>query len=309
MLLSFAPIDLESATLYAGPCPNIPFPEILDHLNALFRGVLEPFRFCPVATGAAGAFVGSGLFVLVSKNSRPLGLQSLTQSLASPYTQMTFEDAATAVADHRSHIHITVTHDAPVETGGEPQAKLGVKRAPQADGLFDMKLAVCKLLTQYVCGRSYPTAIHWRQSNQILRPEQFLSLAATRALPMPLFLHPSYFTGAWTIAGRQVIGARACFAEHFLNCAVIFEETPMPPDWIFVRICEFVEAMRARAGQLTPDGGIFEANEAGTIRVRHAGPSDANPAGALHLTLESCAVHLPPTEARGFGQRLKRLFQ
>lgn len=307
MLLSFAPTDLESATLYAGPCPDIPFPDILGHLNALFKGVLEPFRFCPVATGAAGAFVGSGLFVLVSKNSRPLLRQGFAQTLASPFTHMTFEDAASAVAGHRSHICVTVTHDAPVETGGE--ARAGAKSAPQADGLFDMKLAVCKLLTQYVCERSNPTAVHWRQSNQILRPEHFLSLASTRALPMPLFLHPNYFTGAWTIAGQQVLGARACFAEHFLNRAVFFDETAMPPDWMFLRICEFVEAMRARDGQALPDGEIFDANEDGTIRVRHAGPSELSPAGALHLTLESYPAHLPPTEARGFGQRLKRLFQ
>lgn len=312
MLLNFAPAEVDTALLYAGPCPAIPFPDVLSHLNTLFDGVLEPFRYSPLSADASAMFAGSGLFILISKHPQSLGPQGFAQCLASPYTHMTFEDAAAAVAGHRANISIAVTHDVPTGcAGSEPKAKRGAKPPPQADGLFDMKLAICKLLTQYFCDRTKPTAIHWRQSNQILRPEHFLSLAAKRALPMPLLLHPSFFSSNWTVGGRRVIGARGCFAEHFLNRAVIFEETPMPPEWVFLRICDFVEAVRARGGDMIPDGAALDAAEAGTIRVHHVGPSEVDPAGVIYLTLEGgAAAHLVPLpKAAGFGQRLKRLFE
>lgn len=317
-MLRFAPNDVEAAILYSGPCPDIAFAEILDHLNATFRGAAEPFRYSAFVTEASTMFVGSGLFILITKSPRPLARQSFAASLESPYTRMTFEAADAAVAGHRSNMFITVSSDSLMgDAARDMKAGLRLDSLEQRPEVFETKLAICKTLTQFICGRSEPSAVHWRQSSQLLRPGHFMALADLARLPTPLLVHPSYFSSNRVVAGRRLIGARGGFSEHLINRSVIFNETPASFRWIYERICGFVEMVRARGGELIADGETFGAHTNEVIRVAHEGPSEKDPAGIVYLTLESSdEIILPPPppppkprEAGAFGRRQFRFYQ
>lgn len=311
-MLKFAPTEIEAAILYPGACPDIGFPDILDHLNKTFEGALEPFRYSTFATDASTLFVGSDLFILISKNPEPLGPQGFAGSLASPYTRMTFEDAERAVAQHLSNIFITVSCEPPLgDVGRELKTKLGLAVKEQRPEVFDMKLAICKMLAQFICARSRPSAVNWCQSSQLLPPDRFAMIASAEPLPTPLFIHPSFFSSNKMIAGRRVIGARGSCSEHFINRQVVVNEAPMPFSWVFERICNFVDMVRERDGALIPDGDTFGSSEREIIRVRHEEPSEAEPFGVVYLTLEaSDEVDLAAApKSGGLAARLGRLFR
>ncbi|QGM98896.1 hypothetical protein [Methylocystis parvus] len=312
-MLKFAPNEVEAALLYPGPCPDVPFPDLLDRLNAAFRGGLEPFRYAAFSTEDSTTFVGSDLLVLISKNARPLSPAGFAASLASPYTRMTFEAAEATVARHRSNVSITVSND-PLsdETGRRPAA--GLRESAQSREIFDRKLEICKLLAHLLCERAEPSAIHWRQSDQILRPGHFKALAELAPLPTPLFVHPHFFSSNKIVGEKRAIGARGVGAEHLINSSVIFNETPASYRWIYERICAFVDLTRARKGGLLPDGDVFGVEENEVIRVRHEEPTEADPAGVVYLTLESSdeiALAPPPAfrDAGHFGRRQFRFYQ
>ena len=282
---SIAPTKVESVLLYQD-YENIEPQIILQHLNNCLENT--DLNFNIIQSGLQGEFVlmmSGDLHVLVSQSPGPLGIESFCQTLASPYTQMTFSNADEIVYRHQSHVFITVGNGVPMTDNIETQNFLQKVGHRHSQGKFEMKLKICKFMTDFFARDKFPVAVHWLQSGTLMSAENF-HLLVSDAFPIPLFVHPDLFSSRNVINGIPVLGLRTFGASHLIGYEIIFIETPVPLGWLFERTCNFVSEVRDR-NSLIPDGETFGVENNEIIRVRHRPASEEKLTGEIELTLES----------------------
>lgn len=283
------PSKIESALLYQDFATVAPV-GILKHLNSGLEAAkiaFDPVEISPDDTFAL--FAGNGFHVMISQTRSPLDIEGFGTTLTSPYTQMTFPGADEAVHRHRSRIFITVGSGLPKPDRPKRDQDSPPPEPGESQGDFERKLMICRLLTNTMVLHNKPIAIHWCQSDQLMKPEMYEHFA-NEAFPTPLFVHPAMFSSREVINGTEVIGLRTYGAAHLIGREIVFNEAPVPFEWLYTRACNFVDMAR-QSGSVIPHGESFGASDEEIIRVRHRPKSEKDPNGAIELTLERCDEH------------------
>jgi|GEM_PF-2995050 len=288
-MAAYKPNKIESALLYQDFATVAP-QGLLRHLNASLADTglsFEPVESSP--DDSYSIFTGDGLHVMLSQTRSPLPLDGFASALASPYTHVVFPNAEEIVALHACRMYVTVGSGLPMPDLPNIRELMEMPEADQSQAEFESKLTVCRLLTDALINHNRPMAVHWCQSNQILKPDQFARLAKA-PFPVPLFVHPSLFSSQAVVNGTRVVGLRTYGAAHLIGREIVFHEAPVPFAWMYERACNFIEMARA-SGTIIPHGDSFGASPAEVIRVRHGAPSERDPDGVIELTLERCDEH------------------
>ena len=283
------PSKIECALLYQDFATVSPG-GVLRHLNSGLEAEkisFDPVEISPDDTFAL--FAGHGFHVMISQTRSPLDFEGFGPALTSPYTQMIFPGADEAVHRHRSRVFITVGSGMPKPDKPKRELTAASSEPGESLGDFERKLMICRLLTNTMVLHNKPLAIHWCQSDQLMKPDTYEHFAH-QAFPTPLFVHPSLFSSREIVETKHVIGLRTYGAAHLIGREIIFNEAPVPFGWLYERTCNFVDMAR-QSGSVIPHGESFGASNAEIIRVRHRPKSEKDPNGAIELTLERCDEH------------------
>lgn len=275
------PESIQTALLYRSCKPADPG-DFLKQINKEIEPAGLQLEDTVYGHGQNFFFTGRGLYIQVEQSQNPLPAGGFHQTLSSPFTRISFPEAGEAVRSHASHILINIGKGIPMPaiTG------INLPDAALSGGEFSAALALARAATNFFLHRGETIAVHWGQSNILLSPRAYGALAQQPA-PMPLFIHPSLFSSRAVVRGRQVIGFRTFGAAHFLGKEIVFNEAPVPLDWMLSRVYSFVETMRER-GELPPAGDSFGLSADEIIRISYNSPSPEDPEEFIGLSLERC---------------------
>ncbi|MXN65047.1 hypothetical protein GR183_09025 [Stappia sp. GBMRC 2046] len=275
------PENIQTALLYQACKPADP-DEFIKHINKVIDFTGLEFESTIHGHGRNFFIVGGGLYIQVEQSLNPLAAGGFHQTLSSPFTRISFPEAGEAVRSHTSHVLINIGKGIPMPaiTG------IDLPDAALSKGEFSIALTLAQVATNFFFHRAEPMAVHWGQSNILLSGKAYGALAQ-QPDPMPLYIHPSLFSSRAVVRGRQVIGFRTFGAAHFLGKEIVFNEAPVPLDWMLSRVYSFVGTMRER-GELPPAGDSFGLSADEVIRISYNTPSPEDPEEFIGLSLERC---------------------
>lgn len=275
------PDKVQVALLYQTCKPADPG-EFIKQINKVIEFTGVRFEDTLYGHGRNFFFTGGGLYIQVEQSDNALSAGGFQQTLSSPFTRISYPEADQAVRTHASHILLSIGKGIPMPsiTGiSLPQATLSEKE-------FSIVLTLAQVATNFFFHRAEPMAVHWGQSNILMSGKAYGSLAQ-QPDPMPLYIHPSLFSSRAVIKGKQVIGFRTFGAAHFLGREIVFNEAPVPLDWMLSRVYNFIATMRER-GELPPAGDSFGTSASEIIRISYNTPSPEDPEEFIGFTLERC---------------------
>lgn len=237
------------------------------------------------------------IFVLFSQQPLPLPYQRFSPALHSPYQQIQCPRIDEAVAEHTSHMFITVTHRPPSGDLVNPAFKV----TSQPAALVERKIMVCQGLAAKLASLLGATAVHWCQSDLLLTPQQFSAAAGAPLFPNPLHIHPRLFSNVENSDGRQSMGFVTLGARHVIGREIVFSECPADLNWMHMMAVLYVWMARNDGYRLIPDGDTFGRTPDEVIRVRHR-PAEGGDVPLIELTVEKSleqgiGIAPPPTQA------------
>jgi len=221
------------------------------------------------------------IFIQFSQKRIPLPFDRFRQALLSPYQQILCPRIDEAVAEHTSHLFITVTHRRPLGDAVNPAFKV----TPQPAPLVERKIMICQRLAAQLAAPLGATAIHWCQSNFILTPKQFIAAAGGSQFSTAFHLHPQLFSNAEITDGQRSVGFVTLGARHIIGHEILFNECPADLNWMHLIAVMFVRMARNDGYRLIPDGDSFGSSADEVIRVRHR-PADEDGVPMIELTVE-----------------------
>lgn len=210
------------------------------------------------------------------------------QALGSPFTTMTCPDMGKRVMLHRAMILITISHGVMGGVMNDPQfaglfASIGMRIEGESLPEFTQRLELCALGARVAMDFAQAVAVHWTQSNMLLAPEAFETLAGM-GVPSPLHVHPSLFGTPPGPGEEQALGVRTFGMRHFIGHEVIVEPTTLPWSVMWESAMVLLRVATVKNGYIIPDGDTFgDEDRSQSFRVRHL-PADEGGAPLLQLT-------------------------
>lgn len=208
----------------------------------------------------------------------PANMEVFKPALSSTVTRLIFPEVAEALMRHTSHVLINV------RTGAMPNlpqlsqlmADIGMPERGASLPQFRARMGVCALLSRICMEADGMSAVHWTQSDQILKPEAFEALAQLDA-PGPLNIHPFLF--GHEADGRQLVGIRTYGAAHFVGREVLVQPSALPWAANYDTVLAFLKLASAENGYVIPDGDTFGPEDHSlSYRVRHLDATGEDPA-------------------------------
>lgn len=289
--------EIDCALLFDHFYPPVDVGSVLAFLNASF-----PEAAFELALGGPEErfflLRGNGpAFILVSQNRTPLPPEGFRRALHSPFQQILAPSIDRAVAEHTSHLFVTVSHKLPPADLVNPALKVSTQPA----ALVERKIMICQALAHYLSAPLEANAIHWCQSNLILPPDMFSAFVADTVFPSPLHIHPHLFSSGEGGNGRRTIGFTTFGARHVIGREIRFSECPADLRWMLGRTVNFVQLARLDGYRLILDGDSFGASAEEVIRVRYV-TADDDDVPLIELTAEKCpeqgiGIAPPPSPA------------
>jgi len=165
-------------------------------------------------------------------------------------------------------------------------------------------IAISHAVARAVVRNTPPLAVHWRQSNRLLIPEQVIA-EAEHKIPLSYVYNPTPFSSGTRQNGKVQSGLRALGSEYVTGRTVVLHESGLG----FSQGCQLIEAIMGLALLGTFDlnnGRRIQVDQWPTCEIRLRPPSAAFPSGTLELMPDE-QTH-PPRRApddnlrRAFGR-------
>ncbi len=193
------------------------------------------------------------LRVTAQKWDKPADRDEFDQALQSDFARDLCPDLHQRVIAHQAHILITVEHnslgglfeelDLPDFLGDIVSSREGNSLAS-----FTERLEVLALAVGVICERQPPQLIHWYQSDLLVAPDQFMTLAKA-GVPSLLHIRPGFGDRGGAIVTHG--------AEHFIGREISLESHDLPKADGLDVILGFLRMAMSRNGYVTPDGDLF----------------------------------------------------
>lgn len=242
--------------------------------------------------GVWGILDVGGHFVKLSQNLNPLGPEGFQPVLNSPATKMRVPEAGQLVSGHRQNIFITVgdndvlTPDIDTSTFGEEFAQIvsdtfNTSETPSLEK-FENRVFLTRLMVSQLIAMNKPTIVHWCQSDQLMRPEEFELTHDPRG--MTVQLHPSFFSSGTRENGVPRVGFHCFGSEHICGHHMVVNETSAPAT-VAVEAAEDLAYYYCKTGA-TPASDIVMQFKSGTdVRIRKTEDTNAFPRPYLSLDI------------------------
>lgn len=203
------------------------------------------------------------LMVTFEYTERPCNPEAFRAALGSPYTGIITPDIRERIARTDTHILLEVSHG--VFGGVEDDPKIaaffqtiGTPRAGATREQFERRLQALALMARIAIEHAMPLAVHWTQSDLLLRGEAFDGIAACPDLPGPLHIHPQLFGPKRPVPGEpNKAGIRTFGVRHWLGREVLIEPHALPWAANFEVILTFLRIATMPGGYVIPDGDTF----------------------------------------------------
>ncbi len=202
------------------------------------------------------------LMVTFEYLDRPADTGLFRPALSSAFTGIATPDIRDRIARHGCHILLEVTHG--VFGGVEEDPKIasffetiGRAKSGATPAQFERRLAVLALMARIATEHSMPLAVHWTQSDMLLRGEIFDGLAAPGDVPGPLHIHPFLYGPRPQPGEDALVGIRTFGARHWLGREVIIQPHVLPWAANLETIFTFLKIATMPNGYVIPDGDTF----------------------------------------------------
>jgi hypothetical protein len=236
-------------------------------------------RYNPVEVreGAFYQLFGTNdLMVTAEYIDGPANMEVFKPALSSVATRILFPEVAEALMTHKSHVLINIRSGAipNLPEIAQLMAKIGVAGAGASLPQFLDRMSTCTLLSRIVMEAGKVSAVHWTQSDQILKPETFETMAGLEA-PGPLNIHPFLFGREED--GKQLAGIRTFGARHFIGREIRIQPSELPWGANYEVILAFLRVATIDNGYVIPDGDTFGPEDRSvSYRVRHLDAEDGD---------------------------------
>lgn len=216
----------------------------------------NPGRFYRLFSG------GEELMVTFEYCDRPCDARLFAPALSSPFTRIATPDIEQRIARTYSHILLEVSHG--VFAGVEEDPKIaamfdaiGRPRSGASQPQFERRLAVLALMARIAIEYAMPLAVHWTQTDMLLRGEIFDGLAADPGMPGPLHIHPFLFGPRAAAHEEAKVGIRTFGARHWLGREIIIQPHVLPWMANLETIMAFLRVATMQNGYVIPHGDTF----------------------------------------------------
>jgi hypothetical protein len=217
---------------------------------------VNPGRFYRLFEG------GEELMVTFEYLDRPADAGLFRPALSSAFTGIATPDIRDRIARHGSHILLEVTHG--VFGGVEEDPKIasffqtiGRAKSGATQAQFERRLAVLALMARIAAEHTMPLAVHWTQSDMLLRGEIFDGLAAPGNTPGPLHIHPFLYGPRAAPGEDALVGIRTFGVRHWLGREVIIQPHVLPWADNLETIFAFLKIATMPNGYVIPHGDTF----------------------------------------------------
>lgn len=202
------------------------------------------------------------LMVTFEYCDRPANLEVFRGALASPFTGIAAPDIRERIARSHRHIILEVSHGTMGEVEGIPALaglldRFGMARPGASQSQFERRLSVLALMSRVASEHAMPLAVHWTQSDMLLRGEVFDELAAGGEAPGPIHIHPFLFGPRPAPGEEPLIGIRTFGARHWLGREIIVQPSVLPWSANLETIFAFLRVATMPNGYVIPDGDTF----------------------------------------------------
>jgi hypothetical protein len=203
------------------------------------------------------------LMVTFEYVDRPANPEVFRAALSSPFTGLLTPDIRDRIARSASHILLEVSHGVMGGLEEDPEIAsmfeaIGRPRPGATREQFERRLQVLALMARIAIEHAMPLAVHWTQSDLLLRGEAFDGLAACPELPGPLHIHPQLFGPTRPQPGEpDKAGIRTFGVRHWLGREVLIAPSVLPWAANFEVILAFLRVASVPGGYIIPDGDTF----------------------------------------------------
>lgn len=202
------------------------------------------------------------LMVTLEYLDRPCDAALFGPALSSPLTGIVTPDIRDRIARAYGHVLLEVRHGVFAGIEEDPKiaamfAELGRPRSGATREQFERRLAVLTLMARIAVEHAMPLAVHWTQSDMLLKGEAFDAFAAAGDTPGPLHIHPFLF-GPRPAPGEDArAGIRTFGARHWLGREIIIQPHVLPWAANFETILAFLRIATMPNGYIIPHGDTF----------------------------------------------------
>lgn len=229
----------------------------------------NPGRFYRLFNGA------EELMLTFEYCDRPAAAELFRPALSSPFTGIASPDIRDRIARHECHILLEVSHG--VQTGVDEDPGFAAKSdatGHQPSGAtqpqFERRLRVLALMARIAIEQVMPMAVHWTQSDMLLKGDLFDDFAAAGDMPGLLHIHPVLFGPLPDAGDEGVVGVRTFGARHWLGRELIIQPGVLPWDASLDTLLAFLKVATMPGGYVIPDGDTFGPEDRSlSYRVRH----------------------------------------
>lgn len=191
----------------------------------------------------------------------PADIEAFRGALSSSYTGIVTPDIRQRLPRTRSHILLEVSHGVLGGVDEDPKiaamfAQIGRPREGATQAQFERRLATLGLMTRIASEHAMPLAVHWTQSDQLLKGEACDALAAMVA-PGPLHIHPFLYGPVTDPADAPLAGIRTFGARHWLGREILIKPNVLPWAANYDTILAFLRVATMPNGYIIPDTDTF----------------------------------------------------
>lgn len=220
------------------------------------------------------------LMVTFEYVDRPCDTRLFAPALSSPFTRIVTPDIAERIGRSHSHILLEVSHG--VFAGVEEDPKIaamfdaiGRPRSGASQPQFERRLAVLALMGRIAIEYAMPLAVHWTQTDHLMRGEIFDGLAQSGEMPGALHIHPFLFGPRAAADEDALVGIRTFGARHWLGREVIVQPNVLPWMANLETIMAFVRVATMPGGYVIPHRDTFgPEDKSQSFRVLHHDAGD-----------------------------------
>lgn len=234
----------------------------------------NPGRFYRLYAG------GEELMVTFEYLDRPCDPRLFAPALSSAFTRIVTPDIAERIARTHSHILLEVSHGVFAGVEEDPKiaamfAEIGRPRSGASQPQFERRLAVLALMARIAIEYAMPLAVHWTQSDLLMRGEIFDGLASDTSAPGPLHIHPFLFGPRAAEGEDALVGIRTFGARHWLGREVIIQPHVLPWMANLETIMAFLRVATMPGGYVIPHRDTFgPEDKSQSCRVLHHDQGD-----------------------------------